>query len=214
MSTTGHVAAAGDEDREATEHAREADDSAGHYEACTSPETGAPLTVICWTDAQQTSAEHTAAMQEHRRLAAAHRAAAEALRDAEASACAGLSEDDRDASPFEHREDIAGVTELAEEVRLGHQVTHHLVGATIRFRAVRGLTREWLGRLVECHLARNASVGHDVPEMPDCPLVPRGVTARVSSTDAGFAVEVRADTDEGAAEVLRRAQALVAPPTR
>ena len=84
-----------------------------------------------------------------------------------------------------------------------------LVGATITFRAVRGLTREWLQRLVDCHLARNAALGHDVPEMPECPLVPPGVTARVSSVGAGFAVEVRADTDEGAVEVLRRARSLV-----
>lgn len=212
MSTTGHVAAARAEDHEAAQDAREADQRSGHYSECASAETGAPLAVVCWTDAQDTSAEHTAAMQEHRRLAAAHRAAAASLQAAEDRACVGLSEDERDASPFEHRSDIVSVTELTEEVHLGHQVSHRVVGATIGFRGVRGLTREWLERLIECHLARNAALGHDVPEMAECPLVPRGVTAHVSSTDAGFAVEVRADSDEGAAEVLRRARSLVASP--
>ncbi len=212
MGTTGHVAAARTEDQEAALHASQADATSGHYSECASAETGAALAVPCWTDAQDASAEHTAAMQEHRRLAAAHRAAAASLRDAEERACGGLSEDERDASPFEHRRDITSVSELTAEVHLGHQISHRLVGATITFRAVRGLTGEWLQRLVDCHLARNAALGHEVPEMTECPLVPRGVSARVVSADAGFAVEVRADSDEGASEVLRRARSLVAPP--
>lgn len=34
--------------------------------------------------------------------------------------------------------------------------------------------RDWLERAISCHLARNAALGHEVPAMPDCPLVPRG----------------------------------------
>jgi len=213
MSTTAHAAAAREEDDDAAQHESQSHATAGGYSECSSPDTGAPLAVACWTDGADASATHVASMQEHRRLAAAHRAAAEALVQAETRACVGLTEDDRDVSPFEHRQDIANVTELTEEVHLGHQVSRHAVGATITFRAVRGLTQEWLQRLVDCHLARNSALGHDVPEMADCPLVPRGVTAHVSPLDAGFAVEVRADSDEGAAEVLRRAQSLVAPTT-
>jgi hypothetical protein len=70
---------------------------------------------------------------------------------------------------------------------------------------------QWLQRLVDCHLARNAALGHDVPEMPYCPLVPKGVTASVAPTTTGFAISVRADDTDTANEVLRRARMLVAP---
>jgi hypothetical protein len=83
-------------------------------------------------------------------------------------------------------------------------------GAVIVFRATPGMTAEWLQRVVDCHLARNAALGHDVPEMPDCPLVPKGVAATVKATDAGFAVAVRSEDSSTAAEVLRRARSLVA----
>jgi hypothetical protein len=49
------------------------------------------------------------------------------------------------------------------------------------------MTAEWLQRLTDCHIARNAALGHVAPAMPDCPLVPMGVTARVTSTGGGFA---------------------------
>jgi hypothetical protein len=89
---------------------------------------------------------------EARRRAADHRAASQALRSAEASACAGLSERDRDESPFAHREDIASVTPLNEPdpgiaagpgyesgpVRGGRE---QLAGAIVTFRALPGMMR-------------------------------------------------------------------------
>lgn len=143
-------------------------------------------------------------------MAAEHRAAAQALRDAEARACAGIDEADRDASPFEHEGDIASVARLTEAAPAGHASAEHLVGATVVFRAVRGLTAEWLQREIDCHLARNDAVGHDMPEMPNCPLVP-ALSAQVRSTGDGFAVDIRGGDDAAAAEILRRAETLVAP---
>jgi hypothetical protein len=73
------------------------------------------------------------------------------------------------------------------------------------------MTAQWLQRLVDCHLARNAALGPDVPEMPYCPLVPKGVTATVTPTAAGFSVAVHADESDTASEVLRRARTLAVP---
>jgi hypothetical protein len=67
-----------------------------------------------------------------------------------------------------------------------------------------------LQRIVDCHLARNAALGHEAPEMPDCPLVPKGVTGKVTATSDGFAVAVASDDSATAAEILRRARAVVA----
>ena len=80
--------------------------------------------------------------------------------------------------------------------------------AVVVFRAVPGMTAEWLQRLVDCHVARNAALGHDVPEMSSCPLVPKGAHATVTATSGGFAVAIRGDDEATSREILRRAEAL------
>jgi hypothetical protein len=150
----------------------------------------------------------------HRETAARHRAASAALRNAEVAACVGLSENDRDTSPFEHTGDIAGVEPYIKDEYFGESgFIKRQAGAVVMFRAVPGMTAEWLQRLVDCHLARNAALGHVIPEMPACPLVPRGVGAHVQSTGNGFAVEIEANDAGTAREILARAQRLVARPT-
>lgn len=66
--------------------------------------------------------------------------------------------------------------------------------------------------MIECHLARNASLGQGMPEMAYCPLTIPGVTARVTSTGNGFGVAIRAEDPDVALEVLRRAQQLTLGP--
>ena len=161
----------------------------------------------CWTEYVKPTNEHREEATKHRKLAADHRAASQSLRDVETRACAGLSDADRDESPFHHRADIVSVETLSEG-SIGTRGTARVVGATVTFRAVRGLTAEWLQRVVDCHLARNAALGHDVPEMPYCPLVPKGVSATVTAASKGFAVAIRADDQASAEDVLRRARAL------
>lgn len=150
----------------------------------------------------------------HRDAAAQHRAASAELRAAEAKACTGLSEDERAMSPFEHPDDIASVEPFVQQTPGGKASSYHRrVGAVVTFRAVPGLTAEWLQREIDCHLARNAALGHVVPEMPDCPLVPRGVEAHVRSAGGGFAVEIKSDDVDTAREILERAERLVAKST-
>jgi hypothetical protein len=163
----------------------------------------------CWTSTRNPTAGHLDEASKLRKVAADHRAASQALRDAEALSCVGLSDDDRDISPFAHGEDIASVEPLYANVMSGKGPSSRLQGAVITFRALPGMTAQWLQRVVDCHLARNAALGHQVPEMPYCPLVPKGVTATVTPAGAGFAVGVRSDDTETANDVLRRAQSLV-----
>jgi len=146
-------------------------------------------------------------------VAARHRAALPALRDAESRACVGLGDADRDASPFQHRADIASVTLLVDTIPEGVAApVRELQGVTITFRPVSGLTESWLDRAIECHLARDAAAGHDMPEMPDCPLVPAGASARVSDTDRGLVVEIRGADAAAAEEIARRASRLLPTP--
>jgi hypothetical protein len=136
------------------------------------------------------------------------------LRSAEASACSGIDQADRDTSPFEHREDIRSASDLTEEVRMGKTLSSRSAGATVVFQAVPGMTAEWLQRVVDCHLARNAAIGHEAAsaEMSDCPLTLRGVRASVKSTGDGFAITMRSDDVDTSKEILRRAKALVPSP--
>jgi hypothetical protein len=163
----------------------------------------------CWTSVTNPTDQHRADADKHRKMAADHRAAAEALRSAEAQACSGLKDEDRDMSPFNHREDITSVTPASMMVPPGAKSqTSQVVGATVGFRAVPGLTAEWLQRIVDCHIARNNALGNNMPEMSYCPLVPKGVSAKVTSTGNGFAVTIQSNDPAGGQEVLRRAQAL------
>jgi hypothetical protein len=206
MAATQHEAMARGENQSAAAHVAQYDPSAmAERRRC-----GSSREIdVCWSSVFNPMATHLREADEHRKLAAQHRAASQALRDAEARACTGLSERDRDMSPFVHREEIARVEPLftgAASPKSAAQTR----GATIFFRAAPGLTAPWLQRVVDCHIARNAALGHDAREMPYCPLVPKDVTARVTERGAELAVEVSSSDPAVAQEIVRRAQALAA----
>ena len=208
MSVTDHQAAASQEEQEATTHAE-------HRHAETPSRRGycpqrRTERRVCWSDVVRANEEHERRAREHREMAERHRAAAAALVQAEAKACTGIDELDRDMSPFAHREDTERAYQL-QETTVDAQGRYQLVtvGAEVVFRPVPGLTVEWLQRLVDCHLARNAALGHDVPEMEYCPLVPKGVSATVTAAGDGFVVKIRGQDESAGQEILRRALALV-----
>jgi hypothetical protein len=132
------------------------------------------------------------------------------LARAESVSCAGIDEADRDVSPFYHREDISSVVPYERTVQTGKQTSKELAGATVTFRAVPMLTAEWLQHEINCHLARAAAVGFDMPEMNYCPLMLKGVKATVSASGDTFLVQVVSDDVNTAKEILSRSQALVA----
>lgn len=197
------------EDHSAAEHealaTQEDKQAAALSERC---KQGAPPGDVCWSSTTHPTAAQLKRTEQHRRMAAEHRAAAQSLRSAEAQACIGVPDRDRDQSPFDHREDIVSVEELFDRTLSGKNPVTRPAGATITFRAVPGMTAEWLQRVIDCHLARNAAMGWDMPEMTYCPLTVKGAKATVTSTGIGFAVTVRADEFEAVAEIIRRAKAL------
>ena len=74
------------------------------------------------------------------------------------------------------------------------------------------MTAEWLQREVDCHMARNAALGYQMPEMSECPLMIKGATATVTSTGNGFAVSIRSDDMTAATDIRHRAEALTSRP--
>jgi hypothetical protein len=206
MSKAQHEQAAAAHEQEATPHAQSYDPAASvDLTKCGDPRRP------CWTQVSNPTQQHKSDAEKHRKMAADHRAAAQALRDAEGRACGGVPDIDRDTSPFDRREDITGATAYnvpapgAAGVKQGVTKLH---GAVVTFRAVPGLTAEWLQRVVDCHVARNASMGFNMPEMATCPLSVKGAKGKVASIGNGFAVTVESDDPDSAQEILRRAQAL------
>ena len=202
MSAVQHEAMAKNEEAASAGHADRHDPNAAESRTTCSGRTG------CWTSISNPTAQHSEDAKRHRELAQKHRAASAALVDAEAKACSGIEADDRDISPFYHREDIESVMPLTETVKAGKATTEKVVGSTIVFRAVPGLTAEWLQRVVDCHVARASAMGHSMPEMSYCPLVLKGVKAKATSSGSGFAVNISSDDPATVEEIQKRAQAL------
>jgi hypothetical protein len=125
------------------------------------------------------------------------------------AACAGLPDPDRQTSPFDRLEDIVYVEDVQTRSTMTKGAQRaRLEGASITVRAARGLTREYLQRLVTCHLARNASMGFAIPEMAKCPLSVKGARANVDTVGTTFRVEIRGDSNESAEMISRRAKEL------
>jgi hypothetical protein len=158
----------------------------------------------CWTGLAPPSLRHEREAERLREEAAHHRAQAAALLRMEREACAGISQDEIDHSPFLHREDILRVEP--------YQVADELRGAKIWFRKVPGLTVDWMRRAVQCHQARGAVMGHTPSFQNYCPLVLEGVSTRVEDTPEGILLTIRAERDEVARAVLGRAQNACGPP--
>ena len=217
MTAAGHHAAAGSEEQAAAQHAAQYDPKATDRKG-PSPTTDAACTAsesfgncyVPWQSTQNPTKRHIEEAARHRKVAEQHRAASQALREAEQRFCSGIPAEDRDMSPLHHREDITVVdTKKAEPGAYGTPGAYYSPnGARVAFRAVPGLTGEWLQRVVDCHLARNAVVGSADATMSYCPLAVPHATANVISTGKGFAVDITSDNPESIKEIIKRAQAL------
>jgi hypothetical protein len=193
MSAAQHERAAAAADDEATEHASRFDPA----------QTTSVRQRAGWGEANPT-AEHRHEADKLRAEAAKHRAAAQALRDAEARSCGAVPADDRDLGPFFHREDV----ERVEPFYANTGRNRTLRGATITYKPVAGLTAEAMQRNIDCHLARNAALGFDAPEMAHCPLASRGVQATARDSRGRVVVEVSANDPSVANALLARAKLL------
>lgn len=195
MSEAGHLAAASSEEKAASQH--------------TQHDCGKET--VCWGSNENPTEEQRADSQKHRKMAADHRAAAKTLGDAEASACVGISDADRDMSPFNHRADISEVTaHVVTSTGSDGPEERTTTGSDIVFRATPGMTAEWLQRVANCHIARAGAVGYNMPEMAYCPLELKNVKATVTSTGGGFAIAVTSDNPDTVKEIVRRSDMLVA----
>jgi len=85
---------------------------------------------------------------------------------------------------------------------VGQATYSTLAGARVFFWAEPGLTGEWLHRQLAQRIAERRNNG-------ECPLDVPGVRIHVQSAGPGFWLDIGADEGGPAAEVLRRARALI-----
>jgi hypothetical protein len=137
--------------------------------------------------------------------AVAHQTAAKDMRRAEQAACFEVPDGERDAGPFARRDQIVAVEVLRE--RLFPKAPPQKVGVAVYLRASPGMTEQWIGRVIECHLAHRAVVGARVAEQA-CPLSLEEARVGVSSTFAGFRVAITSKDLAVARSLIERCSAL------
>jgi hypothetical protein len=137
-------------------------------------------------------------------LAAKHAEAARHLRDEEAAACYGISDADRDQGPFAHANGVTAI-EVVRDRGAFPKGPLEPVGIAVYLRAESGMTQQWLGRIVACHMAHVAVVGR---ERYGSPLTVPDAEVSVSSTLVGFRVTITSRDVDAVRSVVERGREL------
>jgi hypothetical protein len=164
-----------------------------------------PTGRISWSARIAPTAEEISLLASLRAAARTHRLESPAFREAERAACADLSDDDRDVSPFFYRDEIVDVQPLRAP---GGSELGPLEGTVVTFRRVEGLTVGRLQRLMDCQVARDAALDDSAPETTWCPLAVPGVLADVLPSHRGLDVRLASAAPGGAEKAYLRAVAL------
>ncbi|MGH1347663.1 MAG: hypothetical protein ACRBN8_39275 [Nannocystales bacterium] len=198
MSVQEHNKAASLEQARASAHGGRYHPGADPLAGCTGD---AEVSGLCWSSRSGTNGRHRTERRQHAHAAQLHRQAADTLEAQAATACRSVAASDRERSPVLHPRDLVSV-DIHDGGVEGAVVT-------IVYRPVVGMTPESLGRVVDCHLAHSAVLGHPIDDLPDCPLVPRGVWAEVGEDEQGrVSLAIGADRPSSAIEVRSRAERL------
>ena len=121
-----------------------------------------------------------------------------AAQNTDASACAGIPADEVAASPLGASARVLNVEPLKVPVTVGKQVYSHLAGAKVTVAAAPGLTKQWLGRVAECEVARHAG-----------PFSGQPVAVSVDEAPTSFVVSLRSTGgDQDAEQLLLASQGL------
>ena len=199
MSADAHRAAAEQEQQRSAAH-RAGESVSARADSCGGPLTSEPQD-ICWSTPNAERVQHHRRARRHEELAVEHRAAATTLMQDEAKACANVSTTDRETSLFGHSGDILSVQTIRRP-----PLDASPRGVRVVFRAVRGLSVDSLQRVLNCQLARAATLGEAFDQ--EDPLALRPLETSLKQTDEGVVLEMRSEDREVAAALVRRTREL------
>ena len=137
-------------------------------------------------------------------LAQEHADAAKRLRDEERAACSGVPDADRDMGPFGREDSVTGI-QVIKDHGVFPKGQLQPVGVSVYLRGEAGMTQQWLGRVVTCHMAHLAVVG---PEGRHSPLTVPNADVTISSTMVGFRVTITSHNTDVAQSVVERGREL------
>lgn len=127
-------------------------------------------------------------------------------RTSEETLCADVPAAERDQGPLSSPARITAVEPLSE--RPHPKEFAQPSGAAVYLLATPGLTQEWLGRVLACHIAHHAVVGDRVPDITS-PLYVENARIAVSSTGDGFRIAITSTDVDTARLIIERANAIV-----
>jgi hypothetical protein len=153
----------------------------------------------CWSELINPTSRFLAESQQHERVAKAHEAASRDEHEAEDKACAGISERDRHTSLFLHNKDIVSIA-------IDSDSPNRLIGATVVFAQVPGLTVPWLQRVLDCHLAIHGVVDRGAAD--ESPLAGPGVKAMAVQGRNSAEVILRGESQSATNVIVERIKSL------
>jgi hypothetical protein len=157
---------------------------------------------------QMSAADHerAASSSTDTALAQEHLDAASRLRNEERVACDGVPDADRLGGPFAQAQNVTHVDVVRDRVLLPKGFLEP-VGVAVYLRAEPGMTQQWLGRIVACHVAHVAAMGGE--DRPS-PLSVANTQVAVSSTSVGFRITVTSKDSGIARSVIDKGEELAA----
>ena len=157
---------------------------------------------------QMSAADHerAASSSADTALAQEHLEAAKRLRNEERAACEGVPDADRLSGPFAQPQRVTNVEVVRDRVRLP-KVFLEPVGVAVYMKAEPGMTQQWLGRIVACHVAYVAVSGQGERRSP---LSVANTQVAVTPTSVGFRITVTSKDSDTARSVVAKGEALAA----
>jgi hypothetical protein len=146
-----------------------------------------------------------------RGAAAEHRSAARTILDRQAWLCADVPEAEREHPSFLGPSGIEGVRPAMGERRFIKTTVPELRGAELTIRATAVMTKQWVARLVRCHVAWHDAVGPRAPEALEEPFFVGAPDLSFSEAETGFVIRIRGSDKAEGEEILRRARRLALP---
>jgi hypothetical protein len=128
--------------------------------------------------------------------------------EAAAQACVGVPESDRQRPPFLRSSGIEGVRAYMGERRYIKFSEPELRGAEIIVRATAGATKQWVARVVRCHVAYCTMFAPTAADLEDDPLLVGDPNVSFDETETGFVVRIAGHDRAEGKEILRRATRL------
>jgi hypothetical protein len=131
--------------------------------------------------------------------------------DEVAGLCAGIPDSERDHPSALQPPELEGVRSAMGERRYIKFTRPELRGAELLVRPDRGISKQWLTRVVRCHVAYHDVAGSSLQESSPDPLVVNQPEITVDETDTCFVIRIKGSSKAEGEEILARAQRLVSP---